>query len=241
MPMNPAAVATTSLILFGLMVSLPGVAEARTDGAAAPPNTEVSARAQAGTGFLSDYDRLEKRGRPRARYLVYTAAGADDRSVKRVYLQPVEIYPSDAVLDGVDPSLVVDALAYLDAQLRAELLDRMTLTPTPEQADVVVQVAVTAIAAQEKSRTLIDVVPMRLVTNAVKDAALGEAMVTAATLEVRITDAQSGAVLREALQHLSGEGIGRAGDDDTRIGLAELKPALSKGAKFIAKQSGPKL
>jgi hypothetical protein len=209
--------------------------------APAAAEAAASASAQAGTGFLTDYDRLEKRGRPRARYLVYTAAGADGRSVKRAYLQPVAIHPSDAVLDGVDPALVVDALAYLDAQLRAELLDRMTLTSTPEQADVVVQVAVTAISAQEKSKTLIDVVPLRLVTNAVKDAALGDAMVTAATLEVRITDPRSGAVLREALQHLSGAGIGRTGDDDTRIGLAELKPALSKGARFIAKQSGPKL
>ena len=84
-----------STFLFGLMLTVPGLpavaAEATTKGAI-PSNP----------GFLADYDRLDKAGRPRKRYLVYMAPEAEGRAVHAILLLPATIAPPGAaVAQGV--------------------------------------------------------------------------------------------------------------------------------------------
>jgi hypothetical protein len=189
-----------------------------------------------GSGFLSDYARLQSAGGPRDRYLTYRDPAASGVRGSSVYLHPVSRHPAGARFEDVDEAVVAELLAFADAQLRAQLGARLKLVAAPASADIAVQAALTGVGSQPAGKTVLDVVPLRLITNPIKDATLGKALEAAATLEVRLSPAASSRPLRESLYHLTGEDIGRAADPKTRIDANALKPAIERWARALADQ-----
>ncbi|MBA2723511.1 MAG: DUF3313 domain-containing protein [Methylibium sp.] len=193
-----------------------------------------------GSGFLSDYGRLAKEGSLRNRHLAYADPSGGTRKVQTLHLLPVVRFPARAAFDGVDEAVVADVLTYVEQRLRAQLSGRVVLAKAPEAADVTLQVALTGMAAQPEGKTALDLVPLRLITAPIKNMAWGKALEAAATLELRVVDARSAKVLREALYQVAGEGIGRADSGTTRVTLDSLKPALDSWVAGVADQVAPR-
>ncbi len=192
-------------------------------------------------GFLADYNRLEKAGRPRKSFLVYLAPNAEKRAVYAIQLTPTVIAPAGATFEDLSANDVTALIARLDSRLRAEFSQNARLANAAGNADVQLQVALTQIGAQEKGRTLVDLVPVRLVTGTVKNAAQGKELIAYATFESRVTDAVTGKVLRERIDHIAGDEIGRSGDTDTRLTAAALIPAIDEFVKRVVKATAPEL
>lgn len=212
-----------SLGLLGVSVSL-----------AADPEERAS------SGFLTDYDRLHQAGTMRGRYLAHASPEASVRQSGAVYLMPVVRFPAEAVFPGIDEAVTLQVLRHVDARLRAQLSKRGTVVAAAEGAERTLQVALTGLAAQPESKTLLDLVPLRLITSPVRNALQGKALEAGGTLEVRLADARSNAVLRESLHPLSGSGIGRAGDGATRVSFPALQPALDAWVEAVVELVFPK-
>jgi hypothetical protein len=192
------------------------------------------------SGFLSDYERLSKQGPIRARYLGFVAKDAAELRSPAVYVAPVARFPADARFPDIDDALIGSVLTYTEQQLRSQLAVYTTVVDEQSEADVSLEVALTALGSKVEGKTPLDLVPMRMVTGRVKDATMGKAMDATAVLEMRVTQGGSGQVLRESLHPLVGDGIGRDDNEDTRITLDALKPALDKWVVLVVEQLAPK-
>jgi hypothetical protein len=195
---------------------------------------------EAGSGFLSDYGRLDKEGSIRARYLGYTAPGAKDLKSPAVFLTPLGRFPVAAKFGELDDDLVGSVLIYTEQQLRSQLAVRTRVVDDKAAADVTLEVALTALSAQPEGKTVLDLVPVRLVTGAAKNAAMGKVMQATAILEMRLSQSASSEILRESKHELLGDSIGRADNEKTRMSLDALKPALDKWVALVVDQVAPK-
>lgn len=192
------------------------------------------------SGFLTDYERLSKQGPLRARYLGFTAKDAVAMAQPKVYVAPVVRFPANAEFPNIDDEFIRSVLAYTEQQLRSQLAVYTAVVDDMAAADLALEVALTALGSKVEGKTPLDLVPMRLVTGIAKNVAMGKAMDATAVLEMRVTQAESGQVLRESLHQLVGDGIGRSEDEDTQVTLDALKPALDKWVALVVKQLAPK-
>ena len=196
--------------------------------------------AAANSGFFSDYDRLSKQGMPRSRFLNYSEPEFAKLKIKTVFLMPVETFPKQPNFEGIHKEVVPELLAYTNQRLREQLGNRVTLAATPDTADVTVQVALTAVTAQPEGKTLIDLVPFRLVTGQVKNAAMGKMMEAGARMELRVSDAKTSKPLREMLHELAGKEVGREADPKSRVTADSLKEAVDAWVTAAVDQIAPK-
>lgn len=192
------------------------------------------------SGFLSDYGRLAKEGSIRARYLGYTAPGAAAVKSPAVYVTPLGRFPVAAKFGDLDDALVGSVLTYTEQQLRSQLAVRTRVVDDKAAADVILEVALTALGAQPEGKTALDLVPLRLITGVAKTAAIGKALEAAAVMEMRLSESATSNILRESKHELVGDGIGRADNEKTRMNLDALKPALDKWVALVVDQVAPK-
>ena len=192
------------------------------------------------SGFLSDYGRLAKEGSIRARYLGYTAPGTAAVKSPAVYVTPLGRFPVAAKFGDLDDALVGSVLTYTEQQLRSQMAVRTRVVDDKAAADVILEVALTALGAQPEGKTALDLVPLRLITGVAKTAAMGKALEAAAVMEMRLSESATSNILRESKHELVGDGIGRADNEKTRMNLDALKPALDKWVALVVDQVAPK-
>ena len=219
------------LCLLGALAAPPAI----------PAETAPAGMSAPGPGFLSDYDRLEKAGRPRNRYLVYMAPNAEGRAVHAIQLLPASVAPKDKVFEDFAAEQMSALISHLDSRLNAEFAEQARVAKDAGGADVTLEVAITQVGVQEKGRKLIDLVPLRLVTGSIRNVAQGKELQAVANFESRVRDAATGAVLRERLDHVSGDVIGRAGDPGTHLTLEALLPAADAWVEQVVKATAPEL
>lgn len=195
----------------------------------------------ASPAFLSDYDRLEKAGRPRSRYLVYMAPNAEGRAVHAIQLAPSSVAPKDALFEDFTAEQMSTLISHLDSRLTAEFAKQARVAKDASGADVTLEVAITQVGVQEKGRKLIDLVPLRLVTGSIRNVTQGKPLQAVATIESRVLDAATGAVLRERVDHVTGADIGRAGDPETHLTLEALTAAADSLVETLVEATAPKL
>ncbi len=201
----------------------------------------VLAESAAPSGFLSDYTRLEKEGPFRSRYMGYSAPGAETlRKSPAVYVSPLVRFPNDAKFGDLDDALVDSVLAYTGEQLRSQLAVRTRVVDDKASADLTLEVALTALAAEAAGKTALDLVPVRLITGAAKTAIKGKDMDATATIEMRLSQSTPATILRESVHELVGDSIGRAKSEDTHMSLDALKPAIDKWVALVVDQIAPK-
>ncbi|HEY7775167.1 MAG TPA: DUF3313 family protein, partial [Kineobactrum sp.] len=192
------------------------------------------------SGFLSDYERLGKEGSIRARYLGYTAEDADAIKTPAVYVAPVGRFPLAAQFGDSDDALVSSVLTYTQQQLRSQLAVRTRVLDDPSSADVSLEVALTAMGPETEGKTPLDLVPFRLITGTAKNVAMGKVLEATAVFEMRVSQVGSSKILRESIHHLVGDSIGRNDNEETRMSLDALKPALDKWVALVVDQVAPK-
>jgi len=178
------------------------------------------------TGFLSDYTRLVPDETAKDNYFHYTAPEDISRKLGKIYFMPVATFPADANFKLVDRPTLEQTMAALDQILRKKLTDKATLVATPEEADTTVQIVVTMISTEDAGRSLIDFIPLRLLTKPIKDAAMGKVQEVVVTLEMSIRDSKTNQILFEAVHRSAGKNIGRADDPDLKATEKDLSPVI---------------
>ncbi len=186
------------------------------------------------TGFLSDYALLSPSLTSDANFHSYTTPSALGRPLGRVYIQPLTSYPEDAQFNYIDRATLAALASKFDAALNANLTGKIILVPTPDQADTVVQMAVTAVAAVEPNRGVVDYLPIRLITKPIKDAAMGKQQEVVVTMEMKMRDAKSDQVIYESLATTTGKTMGRSGDQVLRADMKTLDPVIEAWTEKVA-------
>jgi len=131
-------------------------------------------------------------------------------------------------------------LTYTELQLRSQMAVRTRVVDDKAAADLILEVALTALGAQPEGKTALDLVPLRLITGVAKTAAMGKALEAAAVMEMRLSQSATSNILHESKHELVGDGIGRADNEKTRMSLDALKPALDKWVALVVDQVAPK-
>lgn len=220
------------LILLLLAATAPVLADNHTP----PPAGEA-----ASLEFLEDYGRLKPKGLPRKRYLSYTASEAEGREITRIHLPPIARFPAAASFPDIDEAVTAESVTYLDRQVRAHFDGKVAIVGADLPADARLVAVISGISVQDKGFKPTDLIPARIVINRVKKRLLGESLVAAVTVQLKLTDASTGKVLRESFRHFAGKSVGHSKDKHIEVTFKALEPALKSAARFIAGQAGPKL
>lgn len=158
-----------------------------------------------------------------------------------IQLMPSSVAPKGVVFEDFTAEQMSKLISYLGSRLNAEFAKQARVSRDAGGADVILRMAITQVGVQEKGRKLIDPVPLRLVTGSIRNVTQGKPLQAVATIESRMLDAATGAVLRERLDHVTGADIGRAGDPQTHLTLEALTPAADDWVETLVKVTAPKL
>lgn len=188
------------------------------------------------SGFLEDYSRLKEAGSLRHRYLAYQAPDNPASTSVALYIKPMFAYPVGAAFPEVDPDVVRQSLNYANQVLRHKLASKMTLVDDPEQSTVKVEVALTDVSAQAEGKTVLDLVPLRLITNLAKTASSGKAMEAVARMEFRLMDSKTQKIRYESVHSQTGKSLGRAEKSGAPLDFSALKPAIDAWASNIVEE-----
>lgn len=189
----------------------------------------------AAAGFLSDYTRLTPSLSPKNDFQSYTAAGAKDQQLGRVYIAPIVSFPADVAFEYIDRATLSALESKFYTDVSAALNPNLILVNTPEQADTVVQMAITAVSADEPGRKPRDFLPFRLISKPIKDATMGKEQEVLVTMEMKIRTVKSNQIIFESLNRAKGKTMGRTEDPDLHANIKELEPAIESWTKQVVK------
>ena len=167
---------------------------------------EAQAQISASTGFLGDYSMLRK-GEDDEALLVYRNPNVDWKSYDKVKLDPVTIWRGgDSPLKDV-PDEELQALANeLGSQLNTALKKDYQMVNQAGPGVLHIQIAITEASKSNPAGDILTTIhPATRITSAGKKLATGtESFVGKASVEGKITDAQSGTLLLAAVDRRGG-------------------------------------
>jgi hypothetical protein len=190
------------------------------------------------TGFLTDYTRLTPALSPRSDFQSYTAQDAAGRPLGRVYIKPLASYPENASFEYIDRATLAAFESKFDGELNTHVNEKVILVTTPEQADTIIELAVTGVTAVEPNRKLVDFMPLRLITKPIKDATMGKQQEVLMTLEMKMINVKTREVAYESLTRAKGKTMGRTKDEDLHTDIKELEPVIDDWTSKISKEIG---
>jgi hypothetical protein len=163
-------------------------------------------------GFLGDYSRLTPRAEGEAA-LRYINPDVNWASYRKVIVAPVTVWQSPATASIHDADLKT-AADYLYAQLRNELGKDFQLVDQPGPATLRVEAALTGAKAANQTMVVVSSgVPIGAAISGSYEYVTGKPTFQGeAAAEARITDAQSGTVLVEAVDQRMGGRALKFGD-----------------------------
>jgi len=219
---------TTPLLALALFVCGMSAAAAQ-DVAQAAATTDATANVLAGTTptkFLNNYTRLTPSLSSNNDFQSYTAVGVSARSLGRVVIMPIITFPENATFPYIDRATMAELQSELMAEVNKVMQDKSIVVATPDQADSIIQLAVTGVTAVEPDRRPRDYLPFRLITRPIKDATMGKEQEIRVTLELRIRNAKTNQTIFESLTRANGKTMGRADESNLRADIKELDPVL---------------
>ena len=157
------------------------------------------------SGFLRDYSILQKGEKDQA-LLVYKNPTANWSSYTKVYLDPVTVW-KDEQTKAVAPEDLQKLADFLEVQVNDALKQDYEMVQAPGPGVMRVSVAITeADASSPTMDTISSIVPqLRLLTGAKGLVAGGKpGFVGSASVEVKITDTQTGTLLAAAVDRRAG-------------------------------------
>ncbi len=177
------------------------------------------------SGFLGDYSKLEKTkaedGMPVMRW---ASPELKNRTYTHLIIDPVVIYPKPVATEQVDVATAVQAVAYLDKEVRKKVQDDITLVDVPQANTVRMRAAVTGVKTQAEDFQFYEVIPVSLVISGAMAAAGERDRNVNVYLEVELTDASTGEVLGRAVRKAISANTVK--NDKVEVTLDDIKPTL---------------
>jgi hypothetical protein len=186
-------------------------------------------------GFLTDYTRLTPALSSINGAQTYTAPDASGHPLGRVYIQPLVSYPDSINFEYIDRATMAALQSQFNAALATELQKQVILVSTPELADTILKMAVTGVTADVPRRKPRDLLPLKLITNPIKNATEGKQQEVLVTIEMKILNVKSNKIIFESLARAKGKTMGRTGDEDLHADIKELEPVIDTWTNKISK------
>lgn len=177
---------------------------------------QKQARSVEESGFLGDYSLLRKGGQGEA-LLNYRNPDADWASYDKILLEPVVFYQK--VKDpsrGTPPQDIQAMVDDFSSMIHTELAKDYTMVGEPGPGVMRIQVGLTNVEKSHAGlQTVTSMIPVGIAVSTTRNLITGKpSFVGEASIEIRITDAQNGAILGEAV--------------DRRVGGQMIKTSLSR-------------
>ncbi|MEE8126348.1 MAG: DUF3313 domain-containing protein [Nitrospirales bacterium] len=189
-----ATIQRTTLIVFMLLFLLQGCA-------ATQQRSEVVK-----TGFLSDYSILKEGKGKHEALLRYISPDADWRSYDKVILDSVTVWKNPETKD-ISPEDLQMLTNFLYTHLNEELSKNYIFVTEPGPGVMRAAFAITEAEASDPTADVVtSVIPQTRILTGIKGYAAGgkPGFVGSAGLEAKITDAQTGKILLEAVDRRGG-------------------------------------
>lgn len=187
---------------------------------AACSSTKQAREVETHSGFLGDYDVLLDKGKEGEALLVYKKPNADFSKYSKIWLAHVKVWTGKKSGMRDIPRKDLKTLAdFFYSELHKNLSKDYQMVIRPSPGTLKLEVAITdADSSNATMNTVSTVIPQALLLSTLKGTATGKAgFVGEATVEGKITDAQTGQVLLAAIDRRVGgkewDGMTESWDD----------------------------
>lgn len=193
--------------------------------------TSTTAGKQDYSGFLSDYSQLQKvklaDGTPTMRWVSPSLKGS---SYRKVFIDPVVVYPAPKSTAEVSAQLITDAAAYLEQALALQLRGAgMEVVDAPEPGTLRLRAAITTVETKAEDFKAYEIIPIAAIIAGVSAATGSRDRNVEAFVEVEVTDISTNEVMARAVK--KGISEEKLPNDKTKASMDQLKPTLDAWAK----------
>lgn len=189
------AIARSLLLSFALIVSVNAVADSK-----------LSAQEKPQSGFLPDYSLLKPMKGPEGTKIYrYTKFDFDPLAYSAVIVEPVVINQAEAD-EKITPQIIDQTRIALDASIRDRIgQSKLQMAHDPAPGTLRVSVAISGAELETEGFKPRNILPISAVIKAASYAAGKEQKTPVLLVESKITDSQSGDLLRAGMITISGE------------------------------------
>lgn len=196
--------------------------------------TSTTADKENYSGFLNDYSQLQKvelaDGTPTMRWVSPELKG---KNYRKIFIDPVIVYPAPKSSKQVHYKLIIDAAAYLEKAVAQQVRGAgMEVVDTPAPGTLRLRAAITTVESKAEGMKVYEVIPIAAIVAGVTAASGTRDRNVEAFLEVEVTDISTGEVMARAVKKgISEETLE---NDETQVQVKDLKPTLDRWAKDAA-------
>lgn len=192
--------------------------------AACSTQQEIDTKEQPYSGYLENYEKLTRFDDDRAMRWV----SGNLKGYKKVYVEPVELFPNYSATDDADKEIGANIAAYLNNGFREGLRRRGMLADEPGPGVLVVQPAITGIISEMKDlKPRQFVLPVAVARTLIKTATDRLDYIVALYLEIQLRDGGTGKLQGEILR----KGIHKQSDND-EVTKEDVKAVLDDWLEF---------
>lgn len=174
------------------------------------------------SGYLPNYGILQaKETEDDSQMSVWIDSDIDKSKYQKVYIEPVVFYPKQPTLDQASPEVLDQVKVYFNDMMKKELGSAFELTNKPGANTLKVEVAISAIAIDEKSLKAYQYIPIAFIGTVVTGNLNN--MSVKMQVEAKISDATSGDLIAAAVKRGEGEKLKNA---ETQLTIDNLSPLI---------------
>lgn len=177
------------------------------------------------SGFLQDYSQLKvSKSASGHKVLRWTAPGFTETDYRGVYFSPLTYYPAASPNTRVSQETLEKIKQYASEQLKAALVERTTVLPSPSGSRVLIaRGAITAVTAENEDLQFYEVVPVAAVIASTMAASGHRTQNTTLFLEFQLVDQDTGQTVLAVVRKGYGKSVSNS---NTPITADEVKKAI---------------
>jgi hypothetical protein len=186
----------------------------------------------ANSGFLGDYSKLkEVKDAAGDKVMRYVNPKLKPGAYQSVLLDPTQYYPAPKATAQVPASTLTAVSNYVDKEMRAKLLSKLSIASEPGPGVLRLRLAITAEGSKTPNLKPYQYIPFAFIATEV----IGRGKVATIKIEAELVDSVSGELMGAAVR----DGVGaKLANDKAVLELKDLQPLLDKwiatSSTFIA-------
>ena len=189
------------------------------------------------SGYLGSYSGLQEvPGSHGTRYR-WVSPELNPKKYHAVLIPDVVFYPEPQPTARVSQQTLDEIQKYATTALRRATAQKTKVVNTPGKGVVVIKVAITAVAHQEKGLAPYQYVPIAFVVTTASRAATGTPDEAKLIMEGQATDSLTGVILGKAVRTGTGKELAKAASGEKVVTLADLQPLIDAWARDVVEQT----
>lgn len=183
------------------------------------------------SGFLKDYSGLQP---VQAGYVRFINPKFNPSDYNAVLVEPVLYYPRPTPNEQVSRTTLTAIAQYINEALRAKIGNQVKMVDQPGPGVARLQVAVTAVGAQDQALKPYQYIPIAFLVAKAKETVTGTPELAALSIEAEVSDSVSGERLAASVRSGVGERLQQEVSGVKVVTLEDVKPVIDKGIEGVA-------